>query len=217
MPTKKVGTSFQDDTIATVRTIWEARCRTENPKPFIWKVFDDLIKLAIEYTDLTTGRPKPQQVSRQAYWPCFSDEVDIHQFTDDTALFALMDAWWGMLWAAAPNNECLHANAALTRYTGRGLDQFLGVGWAALIHPDDQERIYKICLNGFRSRRPFRMVYRLKYPDGIYAWIADTAQPRWRPDRRFAGYIGTMHEVATEYDTLPDSLLAAMPQLVNGH
>jgi PAS domain-containing protein len=224
--TKQVSMYLPVDRIETVRAIWETRCRTENPKPTLSSVYTDLMVRGIECTDLATGKGKPQTpdvlgtLRRSPNLPYFGEEVDVNQFVDDTELFALMDASWMMLWAAAPNNENIHANSRLVKYTGRSVDQILGAGWTNLIHPDDRTRVFQTVFSGFLSRRAFRFVYRMERIDGIYGCIADLAQPRYRPDGRFAGYIGTMYEVATEYDPskVPESIFASsVGTSENGH
>src|SRR5262249_55171970 len=52
-----------------------------------------------------------------------------------------------------------------------------------------------IYLDAFVHRRAFRMEYRLRRADGAYRWILDQGVPRFAPDDRFEGYIGSCIDI----------------------
>ncbi|HKE24967.1 MAG TPA: PAS domain-containing protein [Bryobacteraceae bacterium] len=113
----------------------------------------------------------------------------------------MMDDYPYPNWAASPNNECIYVNLALRRFTGREIENFLGLGWTKMLHPDDKERVYRRCRDGFRSRLPFQCWYRFFRTDGLYGLIEDYAHPFYqKPNGELGGYIGLMDVRLVEAD-----------------
>lgn len=124
---------------------------------------------------------------------CFHHYVNVNQ--DVPALKKAMDSWEGMLWAADPDDNNIHANRALVDYTGLSAPQFRHHGWKESLHPDDADRVFEECMERFKTRQSFYLVYQLRRKSGGYGWIYDLAYPRFYPHENFAGYVGTMIEV----------------------
>jgi PAS domain S-box-containing protein len=64
------------------------------------------------------------------------------------------------------------------RYAGRPKEEFLGDRWAALIHPDDVDRVTGAARDAMRVGEPFRLHVRLLGADGEYRWFAAHAGPQ---------------------------------------
>ena len=64
-------------------------------------------------------------------------------------------------------------------------------------------------MTAFNARRPFEMEYRLRRRDGEYRWLLDRGAPRYTPDGRFAGYIGSAVDI-TERRQLEAELRGAV-------
>ena len=74
--------------------------------------------------------------------------------------------------------------------------------------PGDLERCLHTCVSAFEARQPFTMEFRLRRADGVYRWVLDTGVPRYGPDGRFAGYIGSCLDITDRKeseDALRDS------------
>ena len=80
-------------------------------------------------------------------------------------------------------------------FTGRSIEQELGNGWAEGVHQDDLKRCREVYTSAFDARQPFVMQYRLRRNDGEYRWTSDQGVPRYDPQGRFAGYIGSCVDV----------------------
>jgi PAS domain S-box-containing protein len=80
-------------------------------------------------------------------------------------------------------------------FTGRSIEQELGNGWAEGVHQDDFKRCLEVYTSAFDARQPFVMQYRLRRNDGEYRWTSDQGVPRYDPQGRFAGYIGSCVDV----------------------
>ena len=95
-----------------------------------------------------------------------------------------------LIWASGPDKLCNYFNEGWLTFTGRGLAQELGNGWAEGVHPEDLERCVETYVTAFDRRAAFRMEYRLRRADGEYRRILDAGTPRFAPDGTFCGYIG---------------------------
>ena len=100
-----------------------------------------------------------------------------------------------MIWTAGTDALCDFFNRPWLEFTGRTLEQELGNGWAAGVHPEDLERCLDVYTSSFRERRPFRMDYRLRRADGEFRWVMDSAVPLFTPGGEFTGFIGSCVDV----------------------
>jgi len=99
------------------------------------------------------------------------------------------------IWMSGTNNKCTFFNQGWLSFTGRSLDQELGEGWLAGVHPDDQERRLAIFPAGSDAPVEFEVEYRLRRFDGEYRWIVDHGVPRFGSDGIFCGYIGSCVDI----------------------
>lgn len=106
-----------------------------------------------------------------------------------------------LIWESGPDKLCTFFNQPWLAFTGRTIDQELGNGWTQGVHPDDLARCLKIYTEGFDTRQPFTMEYRLRHHDGQYRWVADSGVPRYDAQGNFLGYIGSCVDV-TDKKTL---------------
>jgi two-component system, sensor histidine kinase PdtaS len=110
-----------------------------------------------------------------------------------------------LLWMASPEGLCDFFNDRWLDFTGRTLEEELGSGWAAGVHPEDFQHCMTTYLDAFVARRAFTMEYRLRRRDGEYRWIFDQGAPRFDADGTFAGFIGSCVDV-TEQRLAQDAL-----------
>src|SRR5215467_3768235 len=187
-----------------MKAVQAARARSQGSTPRLSAVYKEILELGLERLDGDTGFPRPlppipkepAAIARfPAHLPLFSEYVDCNQFADRADLFRVMDASWMMLWAAGPENNCVHVNPTLEKYTGLPREQFLQLGWTEVLHADDRASTVQVCRRGFELRKSFRMAYRMRRWDGLHGWIIDFAQPRSAPDGGEFGYVGTMYQV----------------------
>lgn len=100
-----------------------------------------------------------------------------------------------LIWMAGLDKLCTYFNQVWLDYTGRTMEQELGDGWVAGVHPEDFDRCRKTYAEAFDRREPFQMEYRLRKADGQYGWVFDKGVPRHFPSGEFAGYIGTCIDI----------------------
>jgi PAS domain S-box-containing protein len=100
-----------------------------------------------------------------------------------------------LIWMSGTNKLCTFFNRGWLDFTGRSIQQELGEGWAAGVHPDDLDRCLAIYSGAFDSRMKFEMEYRLRRYDGEFRWIVDYGVPRFDSNHYFCGYIGSCIDI----------------------
>ena len=100
-----------------------------------------------------------------------------------------------MIKSAGLDGELDFVNKAFLKFTGRRIDETLGIGWAEDIHPEDLQGCFEFRTTAFCERRLFQHEYRLRRHDGEYRWIVDTDVPRFDADGKFIGYVGSNVDV----------------------
>jgi PAS domain S-box-containing protein len=100
-----------------------------------------------------------------------------------------------IMWATGPDKLCTFCNQACVDFTGRPLEQQLGVGWAESLHPEDRAGCIKLFGEAFDAREPFTTEYRVQRHDGQYRWLSSHAVPRYDAQQNFLGYMGSCVDV----------------------
>jgi PAS domain S-box-containing protein len=100
-----------------------------------------------------------------------------------------------MIWVAGPDKMLTFFNKTWLDFTGRTLEQELGVGWTSNVHPEDMDHCFQTFSSAFDARRTFQIEYRLRAADGEYRWMLCKGGPRFAPDGTFLGYIGSDIEI----------------------
>ncbi|MEH1815857.1 MAG: ATP-binding protein [Nostoc sp.] len=76
-----------------------------------------------------------------------------------------------LVWTTKPNGECDFFNQNWCDYTGLTLEQSLGSGWLAALHPDDVQRADKVWSDAVKNSTIYNTEYRFKRAaDGSYRW-----------------------------------------------
>ncbi len=102
------------------------------------------------------------------------------------------------VWRADPDGQGRYFNQSWLEFTGRTLEQELGDGWVADIHPDDREDWLRALREAGRERRSLIREYRLKHHSEGYRWIYDQGKPCLDTDGTLLGYVGACHDVHAE-------------------
>jgi PAS domain S-box-containing protein len=121
-----------------------------------------------------------------------------------------------MIWVTDDQQQTTYLNKQFLDLTGRSLQQELGFGWSADVHPDDLDATVETYTNAFKQHIPFELECRLRRGDGEYRWILASAAPRFSPTEEFLGYIGSCIDI-TERKESEQEIRQAHEQLVVAH
>lgn len=119
-----------------------------------------------------------------------------------------------LIWMAGTDKLCNFFNQRWLSFTGRSMEQELGEGWAAGVHPEDLDRCLGTYSASFDARAHFEREYRLRRFDGAYRWIVDYGVPRFESDGAFCGYIGSCVDI-TDRRSSEESLQSLSGRLIH--
>jgi PAS domain S-box-containing protein len=116
----------------------------------------------------------------------------------DTRFRTMADAAPVLVWLAAPDARRTWFNSEWLAFVGCRLDEEIGAGWLAHVHPDDRARCTEAATRDYAARRRCRLVYRLRRHDGMDRWVHDDGVPLLAADGTFTGYVGACVDVTGE-------------------
>lgn len=129
----------------------------------------------------------------------FSDEArQIPQVSDqdaETLFRQFADVAPGMIWISDEQDNTVYFNKSWLRFTGITVADVAGDGWTELIHPDDIPIAISAYRKYFKDRQPATLEYRIKTNGDQYRWVIDQSAPRYHPDGRFLGYVGSVMDI----------------------
>jgi PAS domain S-box-containing protein len=122
-----------------------------------------------------------------------------HRVPEEELQFrSLADGAPFMIWRSDTNRRCDYFNRAWLEFTGRGLQQEMGLGWTRGLRPDDYQRCLDLFQRSLAGSAPFTMDYHLRRHDGTYRWILSNGVPYRRGDA-LIGFLGSCVDIS-DYD-----------------
>lgn len=122
-------------------------------------------------------------------------DVQRHKMACEERFRRLADAAPVMIWMSGPDARCTYFNRAWLDFRGRTLDDEMGNGWTAGLHPDDRDLCMETYIKSFTSRQPFRMQHRMERHDGQYCWLENSGIPRLENDGELTGFMGSALDI----------------------
>ncbi len=83
----------------------------------------------------------------------------------------------GLVWSALPDGNIDFVNERWRQYTGLSLQEAVGWGWQAAIHPQDLVGLVDYWKSALTSGKPGEIVARMRRFDGVYRWLVFNAVP----------------------------------------
>jgi PAS domain S-box-containing protein len=94
-----------------------------------------------------------------------------------------------MIWVSGPDKRATFFNRGWLQFTGHTMEQELGYGWAAALHPDHKGQCLASYSDAFDKRSHWHMECQVRRGDGEYRWILCNGAARFADAGEFAGYI----------------------------
>jgi PAS domain S-box-containing protein len=111
-------------------------------------------------------------------------------------------------------------NAAGRKLMGHEDRELGDAGWAAAIHPEDRERVYREWIETASVGRHFSAEYRLRSKEGKVTWVRGYGSPVLDPEGNTTGYVGVVVDLSEQRELQRQvslsERLAAMGTLVAG-
>ena len=95
----------------------------------------------------------------------------------------------------------VYVNERLLSIAGMTLDEALGLGWTAAIHPDDRDRVLREKERADHDNDEFMLDFRILTPQGDLRWVTVHSRPAGSDGRR----VGTLEDI-TERKQAEDDL-----------
>src|SRR5215472_1672149 len=89
----------------------------------------------------------------------------------EAPLRTIIDTIPSLAWCCRPDGRAEFLNQRWLDYTGLSLEEALGWGWKAPIHPEDLGRLMDAGLRLLASGEPGEAEARLRRFDGAYRWF----------------------------------------------
>lgn len=112
----------------------------------------------------------------------------------------LAEASPAMIWMADNEGLCTFANQSWLDFRGRTLDQEIGTGWTEGIHSEDFQRAMRLYWMALKTRRPFRIEYRIRCRGGAFYEVERLGSPWQGPGQGTRGYLGCVTVIRTASD-----------------
>jgi PAS domain S-box-containing protein len=123
---------------------------------------------------------------RRASWPVEAAATD----ADEMVRALTADTPYGIFRSDAEGG-CLYVNQRWCELSGLAVEEALGDGWIAALHPDDRERVLGEWSDAATSGRDSIVEYRFRRPDGGVSWIEGYATALHDEQGAVSGWVGT--------------------------
>ena len=95
----------------------------------------------------------------------------------ETEFSLILNTMPAMAWSARPDGQAEYVNQHYLSYVGLPVEQLLGFGWAAIVHPDDLGGLTKLWQRLLRTDASGETEARLRRHDGQYRWFLFRTDP----------------------------------------
>jgi PAS domain S-box-containing protein len=134
----------------------------------------------------------------------------------DFQLKLIADTMPQLVWTTLPDGYHDFYNRRWYEYTGLTHDKTKGESWNDVLHPDDQERAWKIWNHSLQTGEPYEIEYRFKRYDGQYRWFLGRALPQRDENGSIVKWYGTctdIHDQKTASELLEQRVIQRTQEL----
>lgn len=98
-------------------------------------------------------------------------------------------------WVLNPKGEVTDASPRWESITGQKIEDALGNGWLAMLHPDDVAPILEAIQKCLGEKLPIDVEYRVRRTDGEWTWMRSRGAPRFGSSGEVIAVYGVVEEV----------------------
>ncbi|MBJ6125118.1 PAS domain S-box protein [Microvirga splendida] len=102
----------------------------------------------------------------------------------------LTNAAPALVWASANDGSIIYMNERWHEYTGQRVEDAIGFGWTAMMHPEDAKRILPYWQHCRETGETYEGEARYRRRDGEYRWHTFRALPHAGPDGAIEKWFG---------------------------
>lgn len=107
----------------------------------------------------------------------------------------LVEATATIVWLANSDGSLKHISQTFERYTGAKVEEGLGAGWLAAIHPDDREHTLAVWGKAIATGENYETEFRLRRVDGVYRYFYVEGASLCAADGKVREWIGIVTDI----------------------
>ncbi|GAB4211281.1 MAG: hypothetical protein OHK0022_45640 [Roseiflexaceae bacterium] len=100
-----------------------------------------------------------------------------------------------IIWTNDPDGRATYFNQRWFAYSGRSQEESLGLGWQAIVHPDDEAASVERWRQALAASEVFEIEYRLRRADGTYRWHLGRNVPLRDGNEEVIGWFGSATDI----------------------
>ena len=100
-----------------------------------------------------------------------------------------------IIWTATPDGQDDYFNQRCFDFTGATLEEMRGIGWKAVVHPDDLDSCVSRWQNALQAGEPYEIEYRLRGREGNFRWFLSRANPIRNSSGEIVKWFGTCTDI----------------------
>jgi PAS domain S-box-containing protein len=126
----------------------------------------------------------------------FVYQFRVHQIQRQSKqLRDVIDTIPGYVWSALPDGSVDFINQRWLEFSGVSLEEALGRGWEAAVHPEDRARFVEVWRAAVESGKPMESEARVRGADGQYRWLLIRNVPLHDGRGRIVKWYGTSTDI----------------------
>jgi PAS domain S-box-containing protein len=176
----------KNNSIKTVRE--QGQCITINDELVLEGIITDIT--ALKDTEAALLKAKELSVQKDKQFKSYTENSSVAIYTTDE------------------HGGCIYANKKWLEFAGLTLDEALGNGWVAAIHPEDKEEVFTAWEKFVKKPDEWFCEYRFIDKKGMVTWVEATAIPLYNDDNKIIGYLGANIDI-TKRRSFQEELIKA--------
>ncbi|GGG43054.1 PAS domain-containing sensor histidine kinase [Hymenobacter glacieicola] len=160
-----------------------------------------IVNTGADVTDLMLARQRIEEYA-----------VELQESEERFRIMA--DAAPNQVWAVHPDSSIRYVNRAFLEFVGVSLEEYLRVGWASYLYPEEMEYAQHILTEAISRQTIYRFEHRMRRHDGQYRWLLAQGAPSYYPNGELYGYVGSAIDI-TDLKQMNEQLVQTNNDLDN--